>query len=121
MESEAYALDGLVTRRFGLDGDVTAEVPDAEASIAQLNVSGASLFNSAAALIGRTYPGANDAVSQLVAAGVLRQVNLGRRNRAHEAPEIIAASTDPERQFACPEGDTRTSEPMRRAPLRRIW
>lgn len=75
--------------------------------------------NSAAALIGRTYPAANNGVSQLVEAGVLRQVNLGRRNRAYEAPEIIAAFTDLERQLASPEGDTRTCEPVRRVPRRR--
>ena len=75
--------------------------------------------NSAAALIGRTYPAANNAVAQLVEAGVLRQVNLGRRNRAYEAPEIIAAFTDLERQLASPKGDTRTSEPVRRVPRRR--
>lgn len=75
--------------------------------------------NSASALIGRTYPAANNAVSQIVEAGVLRQVNIGRRNRAYEAPEIIAAFIDLERQLASPEGDTRTSEPMRRVPRRR--
>lgn len=74
---------------------------------------------SASALIGRTYPAANNAVSQLVEAGILRQVNLGRRNRAYEAPEIIAAFTDLERQVASPEGDTRTSEPVRKVPRRR--
>jgi len=75
--------------------------------------------NSAAALIGRTYPAANNAVSQLTDAGVLKQVNLGRRNRAYEAGDIITAFTDLERQLASPEGDTRTSEPVRRVPRRR--
>ena len=74
---------------------------------------------SAAALIGRTYPAANNAVTQLADAGILRQVSLGRRNRAYEAPEIIAAFTDLERRLASPEGDTRTSEPNRRVPRRR--
>lgn len=74
---------------------------------------------SAAALIGRTYPAANNAVTQLVEAGVLHQVNIGRRNRAYEAPEIIAAFADLERQLASPEGDTRASEPIRRVPARR--
>ena len=75
--------------------------------------------NSAAVLIGRTYPAANKAVSSLVDAGVLKQVNIGRRNRAYEAPEIIAAFTDLERQLASPEGNTRTSKPVRRVPPRR--
>ncbi|MFZ1063139.1 MAG: Fic family protein [Acidimicrobiales bacterium] len=73
---------------------------------------------SAAALIGRTYPAASNAVAQLVEAGILRQVSIGRRNRAYEAPEIIAAFTDLERQLASPEGDTRTSEPERMVPRR---
>jgi Fic family protein len=68
---------------------------------------------SIATLIGRTYPAANNAVASLVEAGVLRQVNIGRRNRAYEAPEIIAAFTDLQRQLASPEGDTQTSEPVR--------
>ena len=74
--------------------------------------------NSAAALIGRTFPAANNAVTQLVEVGVLKQVNIGRRNRAYEAPAIIAAFTDLERQLGSPEGDTRTSEPSRRVPQR---
>jgi Fic family protein len=75
--------------------------------------------NSAAALIGRSFPAANNAVSQLVEAGVLNQITIGRRNRAYEAPEIIAAFTDLERQLASPEGDTLTSEPLRRVPRRK--
>jgi len=60
---------------------------------------------SAATLIGRSFTAANNAVAQLVTAGVLQQINVGRRNRAYEAPEIIAAFTDLERQLALPEGD----------------
>src|SRR6266852_2415697 len=41
---------------------------------------------SAAALIGRTFKPANDAITRLVSAGILQQVNVGRRNRAFEAP-----------------------------------
>jgi len=55
-------------------------------------------------LIRRTYPAANNAVTQLVDAGVLKQVNIARRNRAYEAPEIIPAFTDLERQLASPAG-----------------
>jgi hypothetical protein len=73
-------------------------------------------INSAAALIGRTYPAANNAVTQLANAGILRQVSIGRRNRAYEAPEIIAAFTDLESRLAGPEGDTHTSKPNRRVP-----
>jgi hypothetical protein len=49
---------------------------------------------SAATLLGRSFTAANNAVAQLVTAGVLQQVNVGRRNRAYEAPEIITAFTD---------------------------
>ena len=74
---------------------------------------------SAATLIGRSFAAANNAVAQLVTAGVLQQINVGRRNRAYEAPEIIAAFSDLERQLALPEGDTRTSTPARPVPQRR--
>ncbi len=75
--------------------------------------------NSAANLIGRSFVHTNEAVARLVEAGILRQVTVGRRNRAFEAPDIIAAFTDLERQLASPEGDTLTSEPARRVPRRR--
>jgi Fic family protein len=75
--------------------------------------------NSAANLISRSFVNTNEAVARIVEAGILRQVTVGRRNRAFEAPDIIAAFTDLERQFASPEGDTRTSEPVRRVPRRR--
>jgi Fic family protein len=71
---------------------------------------------SAATLIGRTFKPANDAIQRLVQAGVLRQITIGRRNRAYEAPEIVDAFTDLERQLASPAGDTRTSPPARTVP-----
>ena len=72
--------------------------------------------DSAAALIGRTFKPAAEAIQRLVDAGILRQVTVGRRNRAFEAPEVIAAFTALERQLASPEGDTRASAPARRVP-----
>jgi hypothetical protein len=74
---------------------------------------------SAAALIDRTFKPANDAIQRLVRAGVLHQITIGRRNRAYEAPEVIEAFADLERQLASPAGDTRTSPPVRRVPRRR--
>jgi hypothetical protein len=74
---------------------------------------------SAATLIGRSFPAANNAVAQLVNAGVLQQVNVGRRNRAYAAPDIITAFTSLERQLASPEGDTLASKPVRPVPQRR--
>jgi len=74
--------------------------------------------NSAATLIGRSFVHTNEAVARLAGADILRQVTVGRRNRAFEAPDIIAAFVDLERQLASPEGDTLTSEPIRRVPHR---
>jgi len=74
--------------------------------------------NSAADLIGRSFVHTNEAINRLVEAGILKQVTVGRRNRAFEAQEIIEAFTALERQLASPAGDTRTSEPVRRVPRR---
>ena len=89
---------------------------------------------SAADLLLRALPGAplltvttasdltgrsTQAFDRIVGAGILTQVTLGRRNRAFEAPELIAAFTALERQLASPEGDTLVSEPIRRVPRRR--
>ncbi len=74
--------------------------------------------DAAASLIRRSFNAANPAVERLVDAGILRQVNVGRRNRAFEAPEVIATFTALERQLASPDGDTRTSAPARAVPRR---
>jgi Fic family protein len=74
---------------------------------------------SAAALLGRTFKPANEAIQRLVQADILRQITIGRRNRAYEAPEIIEAFTDLERQLASPAGDTLTLPPARVVPHRR--
>ena len=73
---------------------------------------------TAAELTGRSFQAANQAMDRLVAAGVLVQVNAGRRNRAFEAPELINAFTALERQLASPEGDTLVSRPVRNVPQR---
>ncbi|HEY4811888.1 MAG TPA: Fic family protein [Solirubrobacteraceae bacterium] len=75
--------------------------------------------DSAATLIGRTFKPANDAIQRLVQAGILHQITIGRRNRAYEAPDIIDAFTDLERQLASPAGNTRTTPPLRPIPKRR--
>ncbi|HEY5044392.1 MAG TPA: Fic family protein [Solirubrobacteraceae bacterium] len=74
---------------------------------------------SAAALLGRTFKPANQAIQRLVQAGILHQITIGRRNRAYEAPEIVEAFTDLERQLASPAADTLTSPPARAVPHRR--
>jgi hypothetical protein len=74
--------------------------------------------NGASQLIGRTFQATNLGIAQLVEAGILKQVNVGRRNRAFEAPELIRQFTDLERRLASPTGDTLSSEPTRRVPRR---
>jgi Fic family protein len=74
---------------------------------------------SAASLIGRSFVQTNQAIARLVAADILRQISVGRRNRAFEAPEIIDAFTALERRLASPAGDTRASPPTRKVPARR--
>ena len=73
----------------------------------------------AATLIDRSFQATSQAVDRLLGAGVLAQVNVGRRNRAFEAPELIEAFTALERQLASPAGDTRISKPARYVPRRR--
>lgn len=73
----------------------------------------------AADLLGRSFKAANDAIERFVQAGILSQVNVGRRNRAWEAREILDAFTDLERRLASPTGDTRAGDPTRRVPVRR--
>lgn len=75
--------------------------------------------STATALLDRSYPAVNTAIERLAEAGILRQVTVGRRNRAFEAPEVIAAFTDLERRLASPEGDTRHSPPERPVPRRK--
>ena len=74
---------------------------------------------AAAKLLGRSFPAANQAIQNLVSAGVLRQVTIGRRNRAYEAPAIIDAFTDLERRLASPVADTQLAAPVRPVPPRR--
>ncbi len=79
---------------------------------------GAPLLTTTTAsdLVGRSFQATSQAIDRLVQAGVLKQVTVGRRNRAFEAPELIEAFTALERQLASPERDTLTSEPARRVP-----
>jgi Fic family protein len=74
--------------------------------------------NGAAELIGRSFVRTNEAVVRLVEAGALKQITVGRRNRAFEASKIVDAFTALERQLASPAGNTRTSKPARGVPQR---
>jgi len=72
----------------------------------------------AAAAIGRSFQSTNEAIDRLVAAGVLKQITVGRRNRAFEASGVLDAFTALERQLASPEGNTLSSKPSRAVPHR---
>lgn len=63
---------------------------------------------TAAELIGRSVQAVNEAVPRLVAAGILKQTTIGRRNRAFEAPALLRAFTDLERELANAPGGART-------------
>lgn len=80
---------------------------------------GAPLFTAtaAAALIGRSFIAANEAIKRLLDAGVIRQANIGARNRTFEARELITAFTELERRLASPAGDTNLAPPARRVPV----
>ncbi len=67
--------------------------------------------SGAATLLHRTPQAVNEAVQRLVEAGVLKQITVGRRNRAFEAIGVINAFTDLERRLVSPAGDTRQSPP----------
>ncbi len=73
----------------------------------------------AARMLGRSFRAASRAIDVLTQAGVLHQVNVGKRNRAFEARDVIDAFTDLERQLASPTGDTRATAPARPVPARR--
>ena len=73
---------------------------------------------SASMLTGKTLVATNNAINQLVGAGILHQIGVGGRNRVYESPEIIEVFTDFERQLASPDGDTRRSIPTRHVPAR---
>lgn len=81
---------------------------------------GAPLFTAtrAAELIDRSFVAANEAIARLLDAGIVRQVSMGRRNRAFEAHDIVTAFTDLERRLASPVGDTSLAPPARRVPAR---
>ena len=73
---------------------------------------------SAARATDRSFQATSQAVKRLTDAGVLRQITVGRRNRAFEAPELIDAFTTLERRLASPTGHTRVAPPIRGVPRR---
>ena len=77
-----------------------------------LTVAGASR------ILKRSLPAANEAVNELVEAGILTAVKQGKRNRVFEARDLVDAFTKFERSLATPGGDTRNARPARPVPSR---
>jgi Fic family protein len=75
--------------------------------------------STAAAIVHRSSVATGKAIDQLVAAGVLQQITVGRRNRAYEAPGVFDLLVDHERAVASPSGDTLSEPPVRPVPDRR--
>jgi len=61
--------------------------------------------DTAMKVIGRSNTKTNEAVKQLLECGVLKQITIGRRNRAFEVPNLLAAITSFERVLGSPTGD----------------
>lgn len=64
---------------------------------------------TAAALIKRSEQAVNEAIPKLIAASVLKQTTVGRRNRAFEAPDLINAFTHLEQTLSLPGREGRRS------------
>ncbi len=69
----------------------------------------------AAEVLSRSKQAANEALAALESVGVVRAMTLARRNRAFEAPELLALVNGFEEELALPEGGGR---PKRPAPTR---
>ena len=67
---------------------------------------------SAARATDRSFQATSQAVKRLTDAGVLRQITVGRRNRAFEAPELIDTFTALERRLDSPRGDARVAQSL---------
>ncbi|MBU6147790.1 MAG: Fic family protein [Actinomycetales bacterium] len=73
---------------------------------------------TASAFIARSDVAVGAAVKQLLEAGVIHQVTVGRRNRAFEAVGLFEAFTGFERMQASPDSDTARTPPVRPVPTR---
>lgn len=73
---------------------------------------------TAAQFVGRSEVAVSAAVARLADAGIIRQVKVGRRNRAFEATGLFEIFTGFERQLASPDFDTFLSAPVRPVPAR---
>jgi Fic family protein len=74
--------------------------------------------NTASKTLKRSWDAVNQAVTRLEQAGVVRQVTIGRRNRAYEVVGLFEAMTAYERILASPAADTSIAAPVRPVPAR---
>lgn len=75
-------------------------------------------INTASETLHRSWDAVNQAVTRLEQAGVVRQVTIGRRNRAYEVVGLFEAMTAYERILASPASDTSIASPARPVPAR---
>lgn len=75
-------------------------------------------INTASETLQRSWDAVNQAVTRLEQAGVVRQVTIGRRNRAYEVIGLFEAMTAYERILAAPAADTSIAPSARRVPSR---
>jgi len=78
-------------------------------------------INTASEALQPSWDAVNQAVLRLEQAGVVRQVTIGRRNRAYEVVGLFEAMTAYERILASPAADPRHSsgtDPARPVPVR---
>lgn len=75
-------------------------------------------INTASETLQRSWDAVNQAVTRLEQAGVVRQVTIGRRNRAYEVIGLFEAMTAYERILASPAPDTSIAPPARPVPSR---
>lgn len=75
-------------------------------------------INTASEALQRSWDAVNQAVTRLEEAGVVRQVTIGRRNRAYEVVGLFEAMTAYERILASPAADTSIAAPSRPVPAR---
>lgn len=67
--------------------------------------------------VGKTMPAVNASIERFVEAGVVKQVNVGKRNRAFEAVGVIEVFTSFERNLASIADDTAIGKPQRPVPF----
>ncbi len=66
---------------------------------------------------GRSQRPVDQALAQLVEAGVIKQVRSGQRYRVYETPDVFRLITTTERALASPRGDTQQAPPNRPVPI----